>query len=395
MKLELTRKQHQHATAIPKVDNLSYSESHQNAITTRHGALGRQSSLDPMKTDSTQSLETGNNPGMSPPHNNSHQSDYKSKNKKNLSINIPEKNKYAEAQMHATKTSNEFVPVQSNPNNYHTNTNSNLKAQSQLIRMPSPSQFKGLSPVLMKSASKQMPSAFTQRGYGAGQYLSNMFNFNDFNFGSAGNYDSVLKTPELPSYLETPNTHLMNQFNHSGNLANNQLNGNAMMNQFQSQMNSRPAMNQHFGYHPQQNGQMNPPSNVGMANSNTPVTNHNYYKLNGYFEPTDSPYTKLGFNNRLIYPFPYGTAGEDGFSPFLKSANMALDVNNGGSSRIRTDKNPYFNFKNDNSVKDNNANSSAIYNTDDQGISDGIKKIDYTQESTSFGEKPKKKLKVQ
>jgi len=406
IKNEKIRRQSSQSISIPKHE-VDYMDSHQVHSPPKHHSRRNNHSLEPAKTNSTQSLETGI---TGSPHHASH-TDHKNKNKKNLSINIPDKNKYLESQMNALKTTNSFNPATpQNTNNYRRESKNSKHQQQQQdspqaeqdMRMTSP-PIKVLSPTLTKSANKA--SVLTSKK----QETPSIFNFNEYSFNQPEQYanNNALKTPDLPSYLDGPMIHSMNQ-----HLA--QVMPHHMSQQFPSPM---YPMNPQYGqFTPQQlnahasmmaqmnmmNNHMNPPMTTAMnppTTANTPVPNHNYYKIGGVMDPLDSPYTKFNFNNRFFYPFgPFSAAPEEGFSPFLKN-NMALDIsnpNNLNSSKLKKDKNAFFTFKGDNSNMSTmkSEHLSTPYNNEHAMMQESNHKADYNHESTSFMEKPKKKLKV-
>jgi len=117
------------------------------------------------------------------------------------------------------------------------------------------------------------------------------------------------------------------------------------------------------------------------------------YKLGGFFDSLDSPYTKFNFNQKLFYPFMgfnAGTGVEEGFSPFLKT-NMALDYNNTNSNITKRDRSTIFTFKNE---PGSNGKGDTYASTDTPG--DSSLKNEYVKSQNNFEEKmrPKKKLKV-
>jgi len=90
-------------------------------------------------------------------------------------------------------------------------------------------------------------------------------------------------------------------------------------------------------------------NNVQVSTPNPMSVNTGAFKLGGFFDSLDSPYTKYNFNQKMFYPlmgFNPGTGTEEGFSPFMKS-NMALDINNGNSTVAKKEKNSFFTFKNE------------------------------------------------
>jgi hypothetical protein len=346
-------------------------------------------SPDPMKTDSQLSLETQNPDNLL--------SDLKKKNHKNLSINIPDKNKYLEYQMSALKNSNNFQAVPTNT--------VKLPSPHKHMRMQSPLIKPAQSPIT--KSTNQIPSTFT-KGLKSIETPNLFFNNNEYFFGQ--NYESV-KTPELPSFLDpTPMSHAnqmhqahMNQMAHMTPMTSAQMNP-QMMNQ---QMMNQQMMNQQLN--PQMNAQinaqlsMNAQMNINAMNANaggnmnsmqvsTPnpmSVNTNGFKLGGFFDSLDSPYTKYNFNQKMFYPlmgFNPGAGTEEGFSPFLKS-NMALDINNTNSNVAKKEKNSFFTFK---SEMPGGKGEGFEGNHENGNTGNGGKGQDNFEEKM----RPKKKLKV-
>jgi hypothetical protein len=354
------------------------------------------------KADSLMSIDTSGSPQLT--------LDIKKKNTKNLSIAIPDKNKGLESQMNALKRTNIYnnAPPE-NATAYSRNESSHMKsshqhqsspAHQQMIRMPSPQKN---SPGLTKSASKSVMTSKKAE-------TPSIFNFNEYLFNPPEPYNpSALKTPDLPSYLETPMTHSMNHMtpgmqHHMAQQFPSPMPpmNPHMVNQFTPQQMSASLMTAHMNM---MNGHHMPPMNNGMggpSSAQSQVPNpHGYYKMPGYMDPLDSPYTKFNFNNRFFYPFvPFSAAPEEGFSPFLKN-NMALDIQNNGfnSSKMKKDKSSYFTFKSENPnlmmKSEHPYNEQHMMMTDSASKQQQQQQQDYhNQESTSFMEKPKKKMKV-
>lgn len=340
-------------------------------------------SLDPTKTDSQLSLETGL---TQTPDNQ--QNELKKKNIKNLSINIPDKNKYLEYQMSALKNSNNFQTLPSNTVKLPS-PHTHMRMQSPLIK---PAQ----SPIT-KSTNK-FPSTFT-KGLKPTE-TPNLFFSNDYFFGQ--NFDNV-KTPDLPSYMDPSPISHPNQM-HQAHL--NQL---AHMTQPMSsaQMNPQQMMNMNQGMTPQMNAQINAQMSMSMnahmngvnpnnmmnnvqANTPNPMSvNTGPFKLGGFFDSLDSPYTKYNFNQKMFYPlmgFTPGAGTEEGFSPFLKS-NMALDINT-NSTLAKKEKNSFFTFKNE--LPGNKPEGFEGNNENANGTGNLSGKQDNFEEKM----RPKKKLKL-